>query len=399
MNMYTKITIPFLLLLLSVTSATGQMEEGDYKAYKTNKGVREDIPINIHVEKFSRDFCWFTDAETKEPLTGQYHIIENTMKYNAVNLNKGFTDGDYEYYFKDRLNYKCTYEAGRKHGKSISYYDNGKIKSEYTYKKQEYTQSIILHSVSYHENGKLAEEPQYDENGKRHGKITQYDDNGNINKKQEYEHGELIGQSWEKDNNGNTIIKEYGDGFVIMESRFYPNGNIKSKEQYEEKRERIRTGQWIKGKENGDLESEIQYLKDKKNGEEKIYYAGNKLKSITEYTQGKRNGKEIVYEEDPHVIKHEGTFKEGERHGTFKTYHNGILWKETIYNEDKVISEKQYENGKLQLLNLLDESGTLVNVEKYNNQGTKTYRNPNYKKHPSVKIEEDASGIIDVSYE
>ena len=399
MNMYTKITIPFLLLLLSVTSATAQMEEGDYKAYKTNKEVREDIPINIHVEKLARDFCWFTDAEPKEPLMGQYHIIENIKKYHVVNLNKGFIDGIYEYYFADQLTHRITHEGGRRHGKSTFYYDSGKIKAEYTYKRQEYTPSLTLHSMSYHENGQLAEELQYDDNGKRHGKITQYDDKGNINKKQEYEHGKLIGQSWEKDNNGNTIIKEYDDGILISESRYYPNGNIKSQEQYLKKQEKTRNGKWIKGKENGDLESEIHYLKNKKDGEEKIYYAGNKLKSITEYTQDKRNGKEIVYEEDPHVIRHEGTFKDGERHGTFKTYHNGILWKETIYNKDKVISEKQYENGKLQLLNLLDESGTLVNVEKYNNQGTKTYRNPNYKKHPSVKIEEDASGIIDVSYE
>jgi len=392
------ITLLFWLLLL-VTPVIGQIEDADYQAYKINKNVRDDIPIKIHVERFAQDFCWFTDAETKNPLEGKYHIIKNIKKYHVVNLTKGFINGDYEYYFDNKLQHKINYEGGRRHGKSIFYYENGKIESEYTYKRQEYTKSLTIHSISYHENGQPKEELQYDENGKRHGKTVQYDENGIIIKQQEYKQGRLVGQSTEKESNGKTISKEYNNGFLISESRFYANGNIEYQKQYESKKEKIRTGKWIQAKENGELESETHYLQNKKDGEEKIYYTGNKLKSIIEYTQDRHNGKEIVYEEEPHVIRHEGTWKDGERHGIFKTYHNGVLWKETTYNEDKVISEKQYENGKLQLLNLLDESGTLVNVEKYDSQGSKTYRNNNYKKHPSIKIKEDASGITDVYFE
>lgn len=397
--MYTKNIFLLLWLLFFVMPAAGQVEDGDYRAYKINKDIREDIPINIHVERLARDFCWFTDAETKKPLDGKYHIVENIKKYHAINLSKGFIDGDYEFYFDDRLEYKATYEGGRRHGKTFSYHENGKTKAEATFKRQEYTQSLILHSISYHENGQLEEEFQYDDNGKRHGKMVQYDANGKIIKQQEYQHGRLVGKSTEKDSNGKTIIKQYDDGYLISESRFYTNGNIEYQKQYLINREKIRTGKWIQAKENGDLENETHYLKNKKDGEEKIYYAGNKLKSVTEYTQDRHNGKEIVYEEDPHAIRYEGTWKDGKRHGTFSTYHNGILWKETVYNEDIAISEKQYENGKLQLLNLLDETGTLVNVEKYNNQGTKTYTNSNYKKHPSIQVKEDASGITDVYFE
>lgn len=323
--MYIKNIFLFLWLLFLVMPVTGQVEDGDYRAYKINKDIRDDIPINIHVEKLARDFCWFTDAETKKTVDGKYHIIENIKKYHVVNLNKGFIDGDYEFHFDDRLEYKATYEGGRKHGKTFSYYKNGKTKTEVTFKRQEYTQSLILHSISYHEDGQLDEEFQYDDNGKRHGKMTQYDENGSIIKQQEYEYGRLVGKSTEKDSNGKTTIKEYNNGFLISESRFYPNGNIEYQKQYLNKKERIRTGKWIQAKENGDLENETHYLKNKKDGEEKIYYTGNKLKSVTEYTQDRHNGKEITYEEDPHVIKYEGAWKDGNRHGTFRTYHNGIL--------------------------------------------------------------------------
>lgn len=388
-----------LLATLFTLPVVAQIEAGGYQAFKANGKTRGDFPEHIYVVNLFHGFSWFTNSKDSKPLEGTYHIVIHADKYYIGSFKKGFLHGDWEFYFHGRLTEKGSFDGGRPNGKYNYYHDNGQVESIATYKKREDHPSLLQHYIAYHENGKLKEEWHYDENGKRHGVETGYDEKGEICSKQEYVHGKLTGESLKKDKDGYTTLTGYENGYMVSETILYPNGNMKSQSFYEPKRPQTRTGKWVEKEENGDLKSEIEYLKNRKDGEEKLYYKNNKLRSLTEYKKDTRHGKEVVYEENPHTIRHEGTFKDGRRHGTYKTYHNGILWKETVYDEEKVVSEKQFENGKLQLLNLLDETGSLVNVEKYDNQGKKTYKNTNYKKHPSLKIKEDASGIIDIDVE
>lgn len=188
--MNIKQMILFFLAMLIMTPVNAQIGGGGYEAYKIKKGQREDYPIRVSVTELAWGFCWFTEKRD-EPLDGTYHIIVNSNKYHTATFNKGFIDGDWEFYFYDKLSKKGTFDGGRLDGKYYSYYENGKIEMEYTYKRQEYATSLTLHHVFYHENGAVKEECFYDENGRKHGKLIQYDENGNIKKEIEYIHGKI----------------------------------------------------------------------------------------------------------------------------------------------------------------------------------------------------------------
>jgi antitoxin component YwqK of YwqJK toxin-antitoxin module len=395
--MNIKQIIAGIILILFSMPITAQMETGTYQGYKIDKNRTEEPDyITIHVVELAWAFCWFTEEKPGKPdtpLDGAYRIIVNNRKYYVGDFTKGFIHGNWEYYFYDNLTEKGVFDAGRPNGKYTDYYESGSINRETIYKRKDYT-SIMQRYISYHENGQVEVERTYDENGRLNGHIITYDEKGNVREDKVFVHGNIQGKSIKKESNGDIITAEYEDNNPVSEEIRYSNGNLKSKGAYNADKQK--NGKWISGLENGDPESETDYLNGKKNGEEKIYFKNKLLRSVINYTNDKKDGKEIVYDETPHTILYEGTYRDGVRHGLYKAYHNGILWKETVYQEDNVVSEKQYEEGKLQLLNLLDETGTLVNVEKYNDRGEKTYKNTSYRKHPSIKIKEDASGIIDI---
>jgi antitoxin component YwqK of YwqJK toxin-antitoxin module len=382
-----QIIIVLLPALLSVLPAKGQIKAGVYYGFEVKKGQNIPDVIPIKVMDVSVDVEKFMDATTNKPLQGAYFISETVVKIHVGNLKNGIPDGEWEYYYQENLYNKAVYVNGKLDGKFYTYSD-GRISSEKTYKN-----GIIQHYISHYANGQLETEEFYNEKGQRHGNIVLYDKEGKITEEKTYVNGQLEEKNV-KDDNKYTDVNKYKDGTLIFTRETYPNGNLKHEASFNENGQI--TGKEIYGYENGKVKSEALYSDGKKQ-EEKRYFKNGLLESERTYDEKGNDIRAAYYNENPYYLWEEDNFMDGKIHGAQRIYEGkDLLRRETYYVHGDVIREKNYENGKLISLFLADETGQLVRVEEYDKTGKKTYKNKEYKKHPSIKLKEDAAGIIDI---
>lgn len=384
--------ILWLFILLLPGSIMAQIREGSYQAFKIDKDNTVET-ITVNVVPLGNGMMHFHEGDPRKPLIGNYRIMRTKYGYYTGNFKKGTLDGDWEWYEDDKLFEKTFYKNGLIDGKQIRY-TRGTEKESYVLT---YKDGRKQHFISYHSDGSVEEERFYDDKGYLHGEMFTRDPNGNITHENRYQHGKQEGRQVTTRDGLKTIYEVVGGKRNGKYTVLYPNGNKSQEGTYEN--QDTKTGKWTAWNEDGTLKSEEHYVNDELDGEKRVYFADNKLKSVEEYTAGKLNGKKVEYDEAPHRISRELSYSAGKLHGEFKVYHDGVLWREGKYQNGDLVYEKEYTEGKLQIVKLLDESGTLVNVEKYDKTGKRTYKNTNYKKHSSVSLKESSSGVIDIEIE
>lgn len=378
-----------LLFLLCPLPLTAQMRDGSYQALKTGRENTVET-VTVNVIPLGNGVMHFHEGDPRRPLNGSYRINVNRREYRRGSFKKGIVDGEWECYYEDYLKEKSFYRNGRPDGKQIRYSPDGREESVYTYRN-----GIRQHYVSYHPDGSVYEEQFYDTKGKLHGEMFVYDANGNIKEERRYQHGRCHGKQVKTDKEGYRTSEEYVDNRRQgAYSKRYPGGGLQEQGAYDENEKK--TGKWTYRNEDGSLKTEEHYRDDKLHGERRVYYAGENLKSTEEYFAGRLHGPKSEYDETPHRLSRELTYSDGDLHGTFKVWHDGILWREGAYQHGELIYEKEYADGKLQIVKLLDENGALIPVEKYDNAGRRTYRNPDHRTHRSVSLKESPAGVIDV---
>lgn len=112
---------------------------------------------------------------------------------------------------------------------------------------------------------------------------------------------------------------------------YYINKNLKSKGAYtEDKKEGI----WLEYYENGVLEKEVNYSNGKKEGLMKVYQRENVLKARVNYKDGKEDGVAEYYDEQGQ-IELKVNYKNGKEDGALEHYKDGQLvkiefWKEGV---------------------------------------------------------------------
>ena len=223
-------------------------------------------------------------------------------------------------------------------------------------------------------------------NGKRHGKGTEYNINGNKIFEGSYINGEKSGKGKEYSNIGNKLIfegeyknnkrngtgKEYYNGKVVFEGK-YQDGKIwngkglspdgkddfiikKGKghiKEYNERRKLIFEGELInglregKGKEyysNGKIYYEGDYKKGKKNGKGIMYNEFGWKSYEGDFLEDKKNGKGIMYERDDGSLYDEGEFKNDKKNGLIRRYNKGKLRSESGYVDDKRCGKRKEYN-------------------------------------------------------
>lgn len=389
-----------LLLLTFAAPLLAQIDDDkSYQGFRVEKGA-ENVPadgelLTIAILPLGNGILYFRSGKDNTPLTGTYRFIIHNKRYVIGDIVKGLAHGNWEEYFYDGLYEKATYKHGRYEGKIYLYQGNPAADADHA----EYTikDGKTQHFIAYHKNGQIKRERQYNADGRVQGNVKTYDENGKVVEETNYVNGQIHGKRMRILHGGDIEQSNYVEGKQTGKyTRLYPNGKLKEKGTYDE--EGKKTGAWTFGLENGDLKSEEEFLADRTHGMKRVYFSGNRLKSEEFYTNGKLNGKVAYYEEQPHTLANEGHFSDGRRHGVFKVYHNGILWKEAIYKEDREVGNKIYENGKLQIVKLLDETGSLTDVAKYDQAGKQVYKNQRYKKHRFFDIKEDPSGVIDIEF-
>ena len=404
-----KILNILLLICVCLPIAAQDIKDGGYQGFKVGKGNNTPDIISIRVNSLSGDICRFSEYIKNEdkPLTGCYHIIIHRNKYIVANISKGVLEGEWTMYSYDKVVEKATFKNGCYDGQRVRTYSDREI---YTYKDCE-----LQHYIAYHSNEQLKAERAY-KNGKLHGEVKEYNEKGELVKEYNFANGKKHGKRVEVGSNGYSTTANYDNDVQVGEYlAVFKNGNISEKGEYDSNGKK--TGKWVLGHEDGNLREEAGYKDGKYHGEVRGYHLG-KISTVTGYADGKRDGKYFLYYEYP-AVREERTYKNGVLNDVSRDYHkNGTLDFETIYdNGDRVIHRsyrsdgyvesyykkkevvktKRYDkDGKLKSLSLINEKGDLVVVQEYDTAEKVVKTNKEYKKHPSITLKEDASGIIDI---
>lgn len=171
------------------------------------------------------------------------------------------------------------------------YYDDGKLKSEVETKNGKKNGR----SIFYYSNGRKQMECQYS-NDLLDGKLTRWTYKGKVELESNYTNGLRMGETRLYTSEGILqIIQNYkNDTLDGQISEFYPNGNLKMSGNYSLG---LFTGEWLYYESNGLLVGKGLFQKG--NGTlQSYFYGSNKIKSITEYQNNIRNGKETIYNSD-----------------------------------------------------------------------------------------------------
>jgi len=315
-------------------------------------------------------------------------------KYNSSNqviekafFKKGCYDGEFHIYGNGRETY--TFKDCRM-THYIAYHSNDKLKVERNYENEK------LHGAvkEYNENGDLIEEVYY-QNGKRHGKRVSviYSDEHTVT--EHYNNGVLEGEYMSAYNNGTMIEKGTYDANGKKTgrwTRWNRDGELNNEADY------------LDGKYHGELKSyhknklrtHIEYANGQYHGRYLLYYDYPAIREDIYYKEGVRHGSYKQYAETGKLILE--TIYENSKKAVERIYHmpnDGST--ESFYQNGQVVKRKVYDkNGNVKSLSLLNEKGDLVVVQEYNTTGKVTKTNKDYRKNASITLKEDASGIIDI---
>ena len=427
MNLIKKILTALLILLTGQPAGAQDISVDTYKGFKiTGKETRKapDI-IDIKVARQTGKYYVYSDGKGK-PLSGKYHIIISSIRYAVADISNGLRNGEWTV-TRDNgaVEEKGTYRNGHPVGEYMDH--SGSYRKVRTYDNN----GVIQHSVSYFPNGQIETEVIY-KDGERSTK--KYDKQGVLIDDVLYlNNGKQHGKRTQVYMSGATVTSHYNNGTLVGEFTYvYSNGVVKEQGTYDAAGKK--TGKWTERNEDGSLREEVGYLEGKYHGERRRYDNGIPT-YIEGYANGKHHGKVIEYRKYP-AIRLEKTYDNGQQEGHKQYYDDGTLWYEELYQKDDrlirkeylpdyalvgsvesfyqwkvehrpgggtsrsgptLVKEKRYDKkGKLKELCLLDENGKLVVVQEYNTSGKAVKTNRNYKKHASVTLKEDASGIIDI---
>tara|TARA_B100000780_G_C21069491_1_gene430264 strand:- start:112 stop:1341 length:1230 start_codon:yes stop_codon:yes gene_type:complete len=242
-------------------------------------------------------------------------------------IKNGIRDGFMTVFYEKHpftIHSKIMIKNDIKNGKEIGYFKNGEIKYKLNWK-----------------------------DDKREGKQTDYFENGKIDL-------EIFHKNNEK------------DGF---EKEFYANGELKKTLKFKNGK---REGEYEEFYENGKVKIEGNFINNKESGIWRFYdQKGNilnekiiDLKDIDEFKEDSNSvntddlydiGKITHYKGEPYtgvafslidnnVISREITFKNGLKHGIYKSYENGKLRQEENYKDDigEGLWKVYYESGQLE---------------------------------------------------
>lgn len=386
----------FLLLFVCTTVVYAQYEGGiaveddTYVGHKMVKNKTESKVTPIKQVSLGNGIQVYMDAEKQSYLNGLYFIIFKGGLYTVAAIEKGLLHGECLLYSGQMLWRKMHYHRGLLEGKRTEYYEDGTLKSEV-----DYIHSVSQRIVKYHTNGQLEETSDFDERGLKHGEVITYSPAGKVIGKENYVHGLLEGEGMRYNRDGLQEHRSYRKGALVGPYRLmHPNGKVKLEGTYNSKSKL--TGKWTDYNEDGSLISVIHYDNGVEEGETTYYFRSGAIRFTGTYKQGIKEGIHQEYEESPYRLLSVATYKDGQLDGAFKAYNEGELWRDCLYKEGKLVSEKQYLNGKIHILRMLDESGNLVDVRKYDTTGKSVYKNTKYRKHDSVRLVEDDFGIIDI---
>lgn len=226
-------------------------------------------------------------------------------------------------------------------GKQITYYPNGKVKSEMQ------IENGLKHGIrkAYYPNGNLASEGQYVLN-KAHGTWKWYYPNGKLSSEGNYYYGERHGVwKWNHENGKTSSEHFYNHGNPTgLHKDFHENGNLRETTIYDS------FGHMNGPRDQFDLNGQLQiqriYERDKLIS---YSYLGKDNKPITPILLNNASGHVVAYYPNGKVSR-EFTIKKGNIEGSYKVYHKNGNYMDTFYNKGNNTEGFRtwfFENGKI----------------------------------------------------
>ncbi|MDC1141763.1 toxin-antitoxin system YwqK family antitoxin [Planctomycetota bacterium] len=201
------------------------------------------------------------------------------------------------------------YVEGQKQGLWVTYFDNGTVESQLTYKDDQ----LIGEFERWHSNGQKAEAGKW-ENGEKIGSWMSWHPNGNLAQNIEYKDGQLNGASF----------------------TYYNNDTAKERGQYVEG---LKHGLWVLMYSDKTVEEKVRWEHGKRHGKAFGNHTNGLLAYEGEWDTGKRIGEWVRMTASGAFIE-EGEYVDGLRHGEFKLYHdNGIIKETGRFENDKRVGD------------------------------------------------------------
>lgn len=177
-----------------------------------------------------------------------------------------------------------------------------------------------------------------------------------------------------------------------LRESFFDNGKLSKSGEYKDGK---RNGVWKESNIDGNLISEISYLKGEKEGESISYYKNGNKKEKSTFKRDKLDGKKIewdengdiksenIYKDDVRIkvrgfengkLSYEGDVIENELEGTFKSfYENGKVLNEGRHKKNEMDGEWKgyYESGNLRKIGVFKD-GVVLSQKCWDEDGNET---------------------------
>jgi antitoxin component YwqK of YwqJK toxin-antitoxin module len=244
---------------------------------------------------------------------------------------------------------KSKYHHGFLHGELIHYYPDGTVKLSAMYHNGRPSKECRR----YLADGTLMEVIRFDANGQIHGARESYHQDGSLKAIDNYKHGLMDGQCWEYYPAGNSADKgakgadvapanqkpldqenmhtsansrvrsrsTYFRGRMIgVYERCSEEGNILERAHFD--RQGKQCGVHTFWRENGTMESQVQYKEGKLHGKMTVYYDDGKTRRMTgRYKNGKKSGRWRQFNADGSykiIVEYNDC---GQKHGSLKAWY------------------------------------------------------------------------------
>lgn len=148
--------------------------------------------------------------------------------------------------------------------------------------------------------------------------------------------------NWEQSDYGNAqyyriISNDTSGKYQFFVRDYYVSGQIQMTGNYKSINPDYKLGEFYYYYQNGQLQIECSYHKNKLEGKYLEYYKNGQLKSSMYYKNGLLNGLEKSWSAEG-KLKKEVEYKDGLKHGEFISYYdNGRLIRRDIYKNDELI--------------------------------------------------------------
>ena len=182
--------------------------------------------------------------------------------------------------------------------------------------------------------------------GKIHGTIKEWAQNGRKIVESQYEMGVQIGQERHWYDNGKLQLEvSFAEGKPNgICTEWYRNGQKKSSGEFVSGLEEGKHQWWHF---NGQLDQIIPFKGGKANGEVIEYYSDGKMRSQSQFVEGQRNGLSVEWysNEKKHL---EGPYQAGKKHGEFKSWsRKGLLVGIQTFDQDQLVKDLNYRSGSI----------------------------------------------------